>query len=71
MKNSQSAKSEGKIYNKNSKLTCLKHISRPFRNIDFHREYILNYCKPMSEILTIDTMGYLIHILKNLGPETY
>jgi len=70
MKISHYTKSHKIIYNKNSKLTCLKHISGPFRNSDFHREYLWNFCDKMSNILTIDTLISFLHLLKIARYET-
>jgi hypothetical protein len=39
-------------YSENVKLTYLKLVSRPFKNTNVHREYILNYNEKKFEIFT-------------------
>jgi len=57
-------------YNEFAKITCLKLISREFKNPTFHREYIQNCSKSTSWICTTCTPRSLLYLCNFSRSET-
>lgn len=45
-------------------MTYLKLISGPFKNSNFHMEYLLKYSEPMAEFFNTCTPRYLLLLYK-------
>ena len=67
MKFSQYKESQKRSYSENVKMNCLKLISKPFINPNFHIAYLINLSETISEMCTTCTPIYLLYSAKFQG----